>query len=230
MKGRELMRILVVEDERDLNRIIVKRLTAAGYAADACFDGAEALDYLAGADYDAAIFDVMMPRMDGFTAVRRMREDGDRTPVLFLTARDAVADRVEGLDLGANDYLIKPFSFDELLARVRVMTRKSAGAATSVYVCGDLSLDEAAHKVTRAGRAIDLSAREFAVLSCLIRAKGGVVSREALENSVWNYDWEGGTNVVDVYISYLRRKIDAGFEKKLLHTVRGVGWALREEG
>lgn len=223
------MRILVVEDERDLNRIICKRLTAAGYTADACYDGLEALDYLAGAEYDAAIFDVMMPKLDGFSAVRRMREGGDDTPVLFLTARDAVSDRVAGLDLGANDYLIKPFSFDELMARIRAMTRKSVGSVTSVFTCGDLTLDEAAHTVTRSGRRIDLSAKEFAVLNCLIRNKGSVLSRETIENNVWNYDWEGGTNVVDVYMSYLRRKVDSGFDTKLIHTVRGAGWVLREE-
>ena len=223
------MRILVVEDERDLNRIICKRLGAAGYSTDACFDGLEALDYLAAAEYDAAVFDVMMPKLDGFAAVRRMREGGDNTPVLFLTARDAVSDRVAGLDLGANDYLIKPFSFDELLARIRAMTRRSVGASTSVFTCGDLTLDEAAHTVTRAGRDIDLSTREFAVLSCLIRNKGSVLSRETIENNVWNYDWEGGTNVVDVYMSYLRRKVDAPFDTKLIHTVRGAGWVLREE-
>ena len=223
------MRILVVEDERDLNRIIVKRLTAAGYTADACYDGVEALDYLAGAVYDAAIFDVMMPQLDGFSAVRRLREKGDNTPVLFLTARDAVSDRVAGLALGANDYLVKPFSFDELLARIRAMTRKSAGAVTSVFTCGGLTLDEAAHTVMRDGKKIDLSAKEFAVLDYLIRNKGAVLSRESIENNVWNYDWEGGTNVVDVYMSYLRRKVDAGFETKLIHTVRGVGWVLRED-
>ena len=223
------MRILVVEDERDLNRIICKRLTAAGYTADACYDGLEALDYLAGAEYDAAIFDVMMPKLDGFSAVRRMREGGDDTPVLFLTARDAVSDRVAGLDLGANDYLIKPFSFDELMARIRAMTRKSVGSVTSVFTCGDLTLDEAAHTVTRAGRRIDLSAKEFAVLNCLIRNKGSVLSREAIENNVWNYDWEGGTNVVDVYMSYLRRQVDSGLDRTLRHTVRGAGWVLREE-
>ena len=209
------MRILVVEDERDLNRIICKRLAAGGYSTDACYDGLEALDYLESTDYDAAIFDVMMPRMDGFTAVRRLRERGDATPVLFLTARDAVGDRVEGLDLGANDYLVKPFSFDELLARIRAMTRKSTGSATNIF--------------TRAGKNIDLSAKEFAVLEFMIRNKGSVLSREAIENNVWSYDWEGGTNVVDVYMSYLRRKLDADFEKKLIHTVRGVGWVLRDE-
>lgn len=223
------MRILVVEDERDLNRIICKRLAAAGYSTDACYDGREALDYLEAAVYDAAVFDVMMPRMDGFEAVRRLRERGDATPVLFLTARDAVGDRVAGLDLGANDYLVKPFSFDELLARIRVMTRKATGSATNVFTCGDLSLDSSGHRVTRAGKNIELSAKEFAVLEFMIRNKGSVLSREAIENNVWSYDWEGGTNVVDVYMSYLRRKLDADFDKKLIHTVRGVGWVLRDE-
>lgn len=223
------MRILVVEDERDLNRIISKRLAAAGYSVDACYNGAEALDYMAAADYDAAIFDVMMPVLDGFSAVRRLRAQGDDTPVLFLTARDAVGDRVEGLDLGANDYLVKPFAFDELLARIRAMTRRSAGSTTNVFTCGDLMLDTAKHSVQRAGRPVDLSAKEFAVLEYLIRNKGAVLSRESIENNVWNYDWEGGTNVVDVYVSYLRRKIDADFDKKLIHTVRGVGWVLRDE-
>ena len=223
------MRILVVEDERDLNRIISKRLAAAGYTVDSCYNGADALDYLAGADYDAAIFDVMMPVMDGFTAVRRMREAGDMTPVLFLTARDAVSDRVEGLDLGANDYLIKPFAFDELLARIRAMTRNSAGSATNVFTCGDLTLNASTRQVERGGKNIELSAKEFAVLEYLIRNKGAVLSRESIENNVWNYDWEGGTNVVDVYVSYLRRKVDADFDKKLIHTVRGAGWVLREE-
>lgn len=222
------VRILVAEDERDLNRVICKRLTAAGYAADGCFNGREALEYLEAGVYDAAVFDVMMPRLDGFGALRALRERGDDTPVLFLTARDAVEDRVSGLDLGANDYLTKPFSFDELLARIRAMTRRSGGTATSSYTCGDLTLDTASHTVTRAGKPIDLSAREFAVLECLIRAKGTVLSREAIENSVWSYDWEGGTNLVDVYISYLRRKIDADFDTKLIRTVRGAGWTLRD--
>lgn len=224
------MRILVVEDERDLNRVICKRLLAAGYTTDACYNGLDALDYLESTSYDCAIFDVMMPKLDGFTAVKRLRERGDETPVLFLTARDAVSDRVAGLDIGANDYLVKPFSFDELMARIRAMTRKSRGSVTNTLVCGDLTLDAASHRVTRAGKNIDLSAKEFAVLDYLLRNKGTVLSRESIENNVWNYDWEGGTNVVDVYISYLRRKVDADFDKKLIHTVRGVGWVLRDDG
>ncbi len=223
------MRILVAEDEKDLCRIIVKQLSAAGYAVDSCHNGQEALEFLDSAEYDGAVFDVMMPKLDGFAAVRKMRERGDDTPVLFLTARDAVSDRVQGLDIGGNDYLIKPFSFDELLARIRAMTRKRENAATSVYQCGNLVLDETAHSVQRDGRVLELSVREYAVLCCLIRNKGKVLSREAIENNVWSFDWEGGTNVVDVYMSYLRKKVDAGFEKKLIHTVRGVGWVLREE-
>lgn len=150
-------------------------------------------------------------------------------PYSFSPRATPWGDRVEGLDLGANDYLVKPFSFDELLARIRAMTRKSTGSATNVFTCGDLSLDTASHRVTRAGKNIDLSAKEFAVLEFMIRNKGSVLSREAIENNVWSYDWEGGTNVVDVYMSYLRRKLDAEFDKKLIHTVRGVGWVLRDE-
>lgn len=223
------MRILVAEDEKDLCRIISKHLTAAGYAVDSCYNGQEALDYLASSEYDGAVFDVMMPKLDGFSAVRKMREAGDTTPVLFLTARDSIGDRVQGLDIGANDYLIKPFSFDELLARIRAMTRSQSGNSSSTFRCADLVLDEATHTVTRDDFPIELSMREFAVLNCLIQNKGKVVSRESIENSVWNFDWGGGTNVVDVYMSYLRRKIDSAFDTKLIHTVRGVGWVLKEE-
>ena len=227
-KGRVFMRILVVEDERDLNRIIVRRLSAAGYTADACFDGLEALDYLAGAEYDAAVFDVMMPKLDGFSAVRRMREAGDMTPVLFLTARDAIDDKVKGLDLGADDYLIKPFAFEELLARIRVLTRKKAGNVSNTYEAADLVLDAAAHTVKRGGKDISLSAKEFALLEYLLRNKGKVLSRTMIENSLWNFDYADGTNAVDVYTRYLRKKIDDDFEPKLIHTVRGSGYILKD--
>ena len=223
------MRLLVAEDERDLNAIISKTLKKNHYSVDSCYDGQEALDFLETAEYDAVILDIMMPKVSGLAVLKSLRAAKRRVPVLLLTARDSVADRVAGLDAGADDYLVKPFSFDELLARIRAMTRKSAGAATSAFTCGDLTLDEASHTVTRAGQKIELSAKEFGVLDCLIRNKGSVLSRETIENNVWNYDWEGGTNVVDVYMSYLRRKVDSGFEKKLIHTVRGVGWVLREE-
>ena len=223
------MRILVVEDEQDLNRILAKTLTAEGYSVDACFDGVEALDYLEGAEYDAIVLDVMMPRMDGFSLLAQMRESGNETPVIFLTAKDSVPDRVRGLDAGADDYLVKPFSFDELLARLRVVMRKRGGSATNVFTVADLTVDTASHHVTRGGRTISLSAKEFALLEYMIRNRGVVLSRERIENHLWNYDYSGGSNVVDVYVSYLRRKIDADYSTKLIHTVWGVGWVLREE-
>ncbi len=218
------MRILIAEDERDLNRLILKKLTAEGYGVDACFDGEEALDCLRVAEYDAVILDIMMPKRDGLSVLKYMRAGGDKTPVLFLTARDAVSDRVSGLDAGANDYLVKPFSFEELLARIRVLTRESAGESTNVYTVADLSVDCTRHVVKRAGQEIFLSAKEFSVLEYLIRNKGTVLSREKIENHIWNFDYEGGSNVVDVYIRYLRKKIDDGFDSKLIHTIRGSGF------
>ena len=223
------MRILVVEDERDLNRILTKTLSAEGCSVDACFDGLEALDYLSGASYDVIVLDRMMPRMDGMELLSRLRAQGDETPVIFLTAKDAVSERVRGLDAGADDYLVKPFSFDELMARIRVVTRKHSGSTTNLFTVGDLTVDTGAHTVRRGEKNINLSTKEFALLEYMIRNKGVVLSRESIENNLWNYDYSGGSNVVDVYISYLRRKIDSGWPKKLIHTVWGVGWVLREE-
>ena len=223
------MRILVVEDERDLNRILTKTLSAEGCSVDACFDGLEALDYLSGASYDVIVLDRMMPRMDGMELLARLRAQGDETPVIFLTAKDAVAERVRGLDAGADDYLVKPFSFDELMARIRVVTRKHSGSTTNLFTVGDLTVDTGAHTVRRGEKNINLSTKEFALLEYMIRNKGVVLSRESIENNLWNYDYSGGSNVVDVYISYLRRKIDSGWPRKLIHTVWGVGWVLREE-
>ena len=223
------MRILVVEDERDLNRILTKTLSAEGCSVDACFDGQEALDYLSGASYDVIVLDRMMPRMDGMELLARLRAQGDETPVIFLTAKDAVSERVRGLDAGADDYLVKPFSFDELMARIRVVTRKHSGSTTNLFTVGDLTVDTGAHTVRRGEKNINLSTKEFALLEYMIRNKGVVLSRESIENNLWNYDYSGGSNVVDVYISYLRRKIDSGWQQKLIHTVWGVGWVLREE-
>ena len=222
------MRILIAEDERDLYSILTKKLTADGYSVDACFDGEEALHCLSVAEYDAVILDVMMPKADGFEVLRRLRQAGKTTPVLFLTARDSVADRVKGLDGGANDYLVKPFSFEELMARLRAMTRSPFGMADNTLAVADLTMDCAAHTVRRGGREIALSAKEYALLEYLLRNRGIVLSREKIENHIWNFEYEGGTNVVDVYIRYLRKKIDDGFEPKLIHTVRGSGYVLRE--
>lgn len=222
------MRILVAEDEKDLNRLIAKALEDAGYSVDRCYDGGEAMDYVSCTEYDAAVLDVLMPVMSGYEVVKMMRDRGMTTPVLFLTALDSIEDRVKGLDTGADDYLVKPFAFPELLARVRAITRKYSGAKSTVLRVGDLTLDTAARTVERGGRGIDLSVKEFAILEYLMRNKGGVLSREKIENNVWDYGYEGGSNVVDVYMSYLRRKIDGDSEKKLLRTVRGAGWTIKE--
>ena len=222
------MRILVVEDEKRLNRIISEALEDEGYSVDSCFNGLDALDYAGGADYDVIILDIMMPKMDGLEVVRRLRAGGNSTPVLFLTARDSVADRVTGLESGGDYYLVKPFDFQELMAVVRVMTRKYTGNRSNVYTIADLSLDTTAKTVTRAGKTIELTAKEFSLLEYMMRNKGVVLSREMIENNLWNYDYEGGTNVVDVYVGYLRKKMDTGFDKKLIHTVWGTGWVLKE--
>ncbi len=222
------MRILLAEDERDLNRIITQKLTSDGYSVDSCFDGEEAIDFLDATDYDAVILDIMMPRVDGFGVLRHMREKKKTAPVLFLTARDTVADRVRGLDAGADDYLVKPFSFEELAARLRAMTRKKFGMKDNVLCVGDLVLDTAAHTVQRGGVEIRLSTREFQILEYLMRNQGIVLSREKLENHIWNFAYEGGTNVIDVYISYLRKKIDGGHSEKLIQTVRGRGYVIRQ--
>lgn len=223
------MRILIAEDDRDLNEIIVKKLRAEGYAVDNCFNGRDALDYLEAVRYDAAVLDIMMPEMDGLEAVKRLRDHGNLTPVIFLTARDTVSDRVKGLDTGANDYLIKPFSFDELTARIRAITRTAASNPTNSYTLADLTLDTETHLVTRAGREIVLTTREYSLLEYLLRNKNKILSRQKIEDNVWNFDYEGGTNVVDVYINYLRKKIDEGYEPKLIHTVRGFGYCMKVE-
>lgn len=223
------MRILVAEDEKDLNRLIEKKLTKSGYGVDAAFDEEEALDFVEFAEYDAVILDVMMPKKDGFAVIKEMRSRGISTPVLFLTARDSIEDRVTGLDLGANDYLVKPFSFDELMARVRAMTRIKYGVSENVLSVDGLSLNCSTHEVTRDGKSITLSAKEYSMLEFMMRNVGIVLSREKLENHVWNYDYEGGTNLVDVYVSYLRKKVDGEFDKKLIKTVRGFGYVISDE-
>lgn len=223
------MRILVVEDEKHLNKIISEAVEDEGYSVDSCYNGLEALEYLECAQYDVIILDVMMPKMNGFELVKRLRDKGDRTPVLFLTARDAVTDKVQGLESGGDYYLTKPFDFKELMAVVRVMARKYTGNRSNVYTIADLSLDSNTKTVTRAGKNIELTAKEFSLLEYMMRNKEVVLSREMIENNLWNYDYEGGTNVVDVYVGYLRKKMDTGFSKKLIHTVWGTGWVLKEK-
>lgn len=222
------MRLLVAEDEKDMNRLITRALEKEGYGVDSCFDGEEAMDYLESAEYDGVILDIMMPKMDGHQVLKKLRARGSNLPVLFLTARDSIADRVAGLDLGADDYLIKPFDFDELLARVRAMMRKRSGHKTSVITIGDLKIDTGSHEVTRGDRSIELSSREYSILEYMAMHPGQVLSREQIETHVWNFDYSGGSNVVDVYISYLRKKIDGKKNVKLIRTVWGTGWMIKE--
>lgn len=221
------MRILVAEDERDLNEILCKKLRSEDYCVDGCFDGEEALDYLASVDYDAVILDIMMPKRNGLQVVEQLRRQGDHTPVLFLTARDSIDNRVTGLDAGADDYLVKPFAFDELLARLRVMTRKRGGERSNLFTIDDLTLDIRSKRVERGGVELKLSAKEYALLEYLIRNKGVVLSRIQIEENIWGFDYEGSSNIVDVYIRYLRRKIDKDHPVKLIHTIRGSGYVLK---
>ena len=223
------MRILIAEDEVTIARALKVMLEKNKYAVDLVHNGNDALDYLRATGYDALVLDIMMPKVDGLTVLRTLRARGGAVPVLLLTARDTVSDRVAGLDAGADDYLIKPFALEELLARLRVLTRSKGSGRTSIYTLADLTVDTAARTAVRGGTPLKLSAREYALLEYLIRNQGVVLSRTQIENSLWSYDYAGGTNVVDVYISYLRRKLDSGGRPRLLHTVRGMGWVLKED-
>ena len=223
------MRLLIAEDEKDLNKILTERLKEEHYSVDSCYDGQEALDYLASAEYDAVILDIMMPVTDGLSVLKAMRRKDDSTPVLLLTAKDGIEDRVQGLDAGANDYLVKPFAVEELLARVRVLLRKPAETPKTCYWLADLEVHMDTRKVLRGGQEVKLSGKEFALLRYMIQNAGIVLSRDRLEEHLWNFDYAGGSNVIDVYIRYLRKKIDEGHEPKLIHTVRGAGYVLKDE-
>ena len=227
------MRILVIEDEKNLNDIIVKKLVSEKYCVDSCLNGNDALEYIFSVEYDVIISDIMLPGIDGFEILRRIREKEIKTPVLLLTARDGIEDRVKGLDYGADDYLVKPFAFDELMARIRVLLRRNPSSsnsnASNIFSIANLTVNCNSHDVFRDKMPIKLSTREFTILEYMIRNKERVLSREQIEQHIWNYDYEGGTNVIDVYIRYLRRKIDKDFEPKLIHTIRGVGYVLKVE-
>ena len=196
---------------------------------DSCYDGQEALDYLESAEYDAVVLDIMMPVLDGLSVLKKIRGKNNSTPVILLTAKDSIEDRVQGLDAGANDYLVKPFAFEELLARIRVLLRKPAETPKTCYQIADLEVHMDTRKVLRAGKEVKLSGKEFALLRYMIQNAGIVLSRDRLEEHLWNFDYAGGSNVIDVYIRYLRKKIDEGYEPKLIHTVRGAGYVLRAE-
>lgn len=220
------MRVLVVEDEKDLNSIICSKLVKEGYNVDACYDGQAALDYMEAENYDGAIMDIMIPNKDGITVLREMRNAGIQVPVLFLTAKTETQDIVRGLDAGASDYMTKPFEFSELMARLRVMLRTQNPVNENVITCGSLVVDMNNRQAIRDGKVIDLTVREYAILEYLARNRNVVVTREQIRVNIWNIDDDVNSNVIDVYIRYLRRKIDDNYEEKLIHTIGGVGYKL----
>ena len=229
MADKEL-KFLVVDDFSTMRRIVRNLLKELGFNnVEEAEDGVDALNKLQAGGFGFVISDWNMPNMDGLTVLRTLRSRGSQIPVLLLTARDSVGDRVGGLDAGADDYLTKPFEFEELAARIRALLRRRSPEKTDAVSVGDLTVEFSTRRVIRGGKEINLSSKEFALLESLIRHKGAVLSRTQLENQVWDYGFEGGSNIVDVYIRYLRKKLDDPFEKKLIHTIRGAGYTLREE-
>jgi two-component system, OmpR family, response regulator len=222
------MRVLVVEDERKTASFVRKALQAEGFAVDACHNGDDALAAARTAPFDAIVLDIMLPGPDGLSVLRQLREQRNATPVLLLSARGEVNERVEGLDAGADDYLPKPFELAELVARVRALTRRSGENKSTVLRVADLMLDTITHRAQRGGTDIELTAREYRLLEFLMHSPGRLCGRMMILEKVWDYDFDPGTNLVDVYIKRLREKIDANFEPKLLHTVRGAGYVLKE--
>jgi two-component system, OmpR family, response regulator len=225
-----VVRVLVIEDETKLAEVVARGLREEGYAADIAGGGEDALWMAQAAGYDAILLDVMLPGADGFEVCRRLRELGVWSPVLMLTARDAVEDRVHGLDAGADDYLVKPFSFEELLARLRALVRRAPAARPAVVEVGDLRLDPAARRAWRGQVELDLSAKEFALLELFMRRPGRVMTRSELLDGAWDIAFERRSNIVDVYMGYLRSKVDKPFDSDSLETVRGVGYRLRAGG
>ena len=223
------MRLLVAEDELRVRAFLVRGLKEEGFTVVEAEDGEAALASASAGQADLVLLDWMLPKLSGLEVLRRLRASGDVTPVLMLTARDAVADRTQALNDGADDYLIKPFAFEELLARVRAILRRCAGRASPLLRCGDLTLDPSTRKVARNGQDIRLTARELALLQFLLEHQGQVVSRARIVEAVWEHDFETFSNVVEVYVRYLRAKIDEPFKSRLIHTVRGAGYVLRED-
>ena len=221
------MRILIVEDEKKVANFVKKGLQEEGYAVDLTFDGEEGLKLGKDPSYDLIILDIYLPKLDGLAALKKLRAHGVRTPVLLLTVRATIEDKVLGLDSGADDYLTKPFAFQELLARVRALLRRRMDTGAAVIRIGDLVLDPASRIVSRGVRRIELTVKEFSLLEYFMRNPGKVLTRTMIIEHVWNYDFDSGTNVVDVYVNYLRKKIDSREEQKLIHTVRGVGYVMK---
>ena len=223
------MKILLAEDEVDLNNVVTRYLKKNGYSVDNVLDGEEALDYLEYGEYDLVILDIMMPKVDGFEVIKKLRDKGNHTSVLMLTARDSADDKVKGLDLGADDYIVKPFDFNELLARIRAVVRRKYGNSSNKLVIGDLILDTSEKSVTRAGKQIELTGKEYEVLEYLMQSKNRILSREQIKEHVWDFDYEGDSNIIDVLIKNIRKKIDVEDGKQIIYTKRGLGYVIKED-
>lgn len=224
------VRLLVVEDQKDLNEIISRKLMKEGYAVDSCFDGKEACLYIEGAEYDGIIMDIMLPEMTGIEVLKWMRARRNAAPVLLLTALGEIEDRVAGLDAGADDYLVKPFDFEELLARIRTMIRRKGSQLSSIITYKDLTVNTASREVTRGGKTVELTAREYNILEYMLHNIGRAVTRDNLSSHIWNYDYDGGSNVIDVYVHRLRKKLDAVSNEdsdKIVETIKGVGYIIK---
>ena len=223
-----ILRLLVVEDEPSLLSIITKRLKEEGYGVDSAKDGREGENYISSAEYDCIILDIMIPFQDGLTLLRKIRAKNISAPVLLLTAKDSIDDRVTGLDSGADDYLVKPFSFDELLARVRAMLRRHKDKKNTVLSVGDLEMDTITRQVQRGGKVIELTSKEYSILEYFLRNKNRVLTKSQIAEHVWNFDFEYNSNIVDVYVRYLRWYMDEEFKYKLIHTIRGGGYVIKD--
>jgi len=223
------VRILIVEDEKKVAQFITQALEEEEYAVDVAYDGVQGLALAQAQKYDAIVLDVMLPRMSGLEVIREFRARGGTTPTLMLTAKTAVEDRVAGLDSGADDYLPKPFAVAELLARVRSLLRRGNLEKATLLTIADLELDTVSHRARRSGKEIELTAKEYALLEFFLRNRGRVLSRTSISEHIWRYNFDTGTNIIDVYVNHLRNKIDEGFEPRLIHTVRGVGYVMKED-
>lgn len=223
------MKILLAEDEVDLNNVVTRYLKKNGYSVNSVLDGEEALDYLEYSEYDLVILDIMMPKVDGFEVIKKLRDKGNHTSVLMLTARDSADDKVKGLDLGADDYIVKPFDFNELLARIRAVVRRKYGNSSNKLVIGDLILDTSEKSVTRAGKQIELTGKEYEVLEYLMQSKNRILSRDQIKEHVWDFDYEGDSNIIDVLIKNIRKKIDIEDGKQIIYTKRGLGYVIKED-
>lgn len=220
------MRLLVIEDEKQLLRLIGKKLKEEGYVFDLASDGREGLNFAESVEYDCIILDLMLPFIDGFTIIQKLRAKNINSPIIILTAKSATKDKVNGLDYGADDYITKPFSFEELIARIRAMLRRKLDEKETILTCGDLTLDLISREVYRDNRLIEFTAKEFAILEYFLRNKNRILTKSQIAEHVWNYEFDYRSNIIEVYIRYLRKKIDDDYSRKFIHTIRGVGYKL----